>query len=179
MAEYENRERNFNNGVGKIIGGIALGFVEADNASKDAYVDRQIRLMNQEEPNVEFRAETSLIGLDQSLSTKVSVPKIILAPSEPFIIERANASLDMSVSASTDDSLSVKSDTEMEGEGKVGVGIVSASMRIKAAVSVAKEQKRSSDYTSTTHTDLTMCQGKSPEAVMLSLIHISEPTRPY
>ena len=164
MAEYENRERNYNNGVAKILGAIAVGMVEADGVSKDAYVDRQVRLMNQEEPNAEFRAKTTLIGLDQALETKVSVPKIILAPSRPFVIERANASLDMSVSASTEDNLSVQSDIEAEGEAKLGP--LPVSLRIKAAVSVAKEQKRRSDYTSTTHADLTMCQGESPEAVM-------------
>ena len=35
-----------------------------------------------------------------------------------------------------------------------------------ATLSVAKEQKRSSDYTSTTHVDVTMCQGEAPEGLM-------------
>ena len=166
MAEYENRERNYNNGIAKILYGVAMGAVLSDNASKDAYVERQIRLMNQEEPNAEFKARTTLIGLDQALETKVSVPKIVLAPSRPFIIERVNLSLDMSVSASSEDALSIKSDTEMEGEGKVGFGVLSASMRVKAALSVAKDQKRSSDYSSSTHVDLTMCQGEAPEGLM-------------
>ena len=164
MAEYENRERNYNNGLAKIVGAFAVGLVEADGAAKDAYVDRQIRLMNQEEPNAEFRARTTLIGMDEALETKVSVPKIVLAPSEPFIIERANLSLDMTVSASTEDNLSVQSDIEAEGEAKLGP--LPVSLRIKAAVSVAKDQKRRSDYTSTTHADLTMCQGASPEGMM-------------
>ena len=166
MAEYENRERNYNNGIAKILYGVAMGAVLSDNASKDAYVERQIRLMNQEEPNAEFKARTTLIGLDQALETKVSVPKIVLAPSRPFIIERVNLSLDMSVSASSEDALAIKSDTEMEGEGKVGFGVFSASMRVKAALSVAKDQKRSSDYSSSTHVDLTMCQGEAPEGLM-------------
>ena len=164
MAEYEDRERNYNNGLAKVVGAFAIGLVEADGASKDAYVDRQIRLMNQEVPNAEFRAKTTLIGLEQALETKVSVPKIVLAPSEPFIIERANLSMDMTVSASTEDNLSVRSDIEAEGEAKLGP--LPVSLRIKAAVSVAKDQKRRSDYTSTTHADLTMCQGNAPEAVM-------------
>lgn len=166
MAEYENRERNYNNGLAKIVASFAMGCVEADSEAKDAYVNRQIMLMNQEEPNAEFLARTTLIGLDQALETMVSVPKIVLAPSKPFIIERANLSLDMRVAASTEDALSVKSDTEMEGEAKVGFGVFSGSMRIKAAVSVAKDQKRASDYSSTTHADLTMCQGEAPEGLM-------------
>ena len=166
MAEYEGREAKYNNGVGKLVAGIIMGCVLGDNEAKDAYVSRQIELMSQEEPNAEFMARTTLVGLDEALETRVSVPKIILAPSKPFIVERANIALDMSVSARSDDSFSMKSDTELEGEGGVKAGIISASMRIKAAVSVAKEQKRSSDYTSTTHVDVTMCQGEAPEGLM-------------
>ena len=166
MAEYENRERNYNNGIAKILYGVVMGAVLADSASKDAYVERQIRLMNQEKPNAEFMARTTLIGLDQALETRVSIPKLALTPSRPYVIKDAKLTLDMSVSASTEDALSIKSDTEVEGEGQVGFGVFSASMRIKAAVSVAKEQKRASDYSSTTHVEVTMGQGEAPEGLM-------------
>ena len=132
MAEYENRERSYNNGLGKVIGSFALSCVNADNRAKDAYVVRQIELMNQEIPNAESIAKTTLVGMDQGLETVVSVPKITLAPSEAFMIEKAFISMDMTVSASSEDNLAVGADIEAEGEAK-----------------------------------------------LLSLIHISEPTRPY
>lgn len=166
MAEYENRERNYNNGLAKVVGSFALGMVEADNASKDAYVERQLDLMNQAEPNVEFRARTTLIGLDQALETRVSVPKIILAPSRPLVIEEANMSMDMTVSAHSEDNLAIQAGLEAEGEAQIGVGIISAKVRVKASLSVSKESKRSSDYTSTTHADLKMVQGEAPEGLM-------------
>ena len=166
MAEYQDRERNYNNGLGKVLGGFIQACVDGDSEAKDAYVDRQIRLMSQEKPNAEFQAEVTLIGMKQSLVTKISVPKIILAPSKPFTIQEANLSMDMSVSAHSEDSLAVKSDTEVEGSASVGFGIFKGSMRIKAAVSVAKDQKRSSDYTSTTHVDVKMAQGEAPEGLM-------------
>ena len=166
MAEYQQRETAYNNGLAKIVGSFALGLVEADNAAKDAYVARQIEIMAQEEPNAEFRAKTTLIGLDQPLETKVSVPKIILAPSRPLVIDESNLSLDMTVSAHSEDSQSLNFGLEAEGEGSVGVGMFSAKVRVKASLSVSKESKRSSDYTSTTHADLKMTQGEAPEGLM-------------
>ena len=103
MAEYENRERNYNNGLGKIVGSFAMGCVQADNLAKDAYVQRQIMLMGEDPPNVDFVAQTNLIGLKQPLETRVSVPKIILAPSTPLMIEKAMLTMDMTVSAHTED----------------------------------------------------------------------------
>ena len=166
MAEYENRERNYNNGLGKIVGSFAMGCVQADNLAKDAYVQRQMMLMGEDPPNVDFLARTTLVGLEQALETRVSVPKIILAPSTPLMIERAFLSMDMTVSAHTEDNLSVQSDIEAEGSAKIGYGPIGGELRIKASVSVAKENKRSSDYTSTTHADLTMVQGPAPEGLM-------------
>ena len=93
MAEYENRERNYNNGLGKVIGSFAMGCVQADNLAKDAYVQRQMMIKGGEEPNVDFVAQTNLVGLEQPLETRVSVPKIILAPSTPLMIERAFLSM--------------------------------------------------------------------------------------
>ena len=95
MAEYENRERSYNNGLAEIVKSYALGLVEAYDTAADAYVTRQIRLMEQEEPNAEFSARTTLIGMDQALETRVSVPKIVLAPSKPFVIGEANLSLSL------------------------------------------------------------------------------------
>ena len=166
MAEYAIRERQFNQGLPAIMESFALGMVVADNSAKDAYVHRQIQLMNQEEPNVEFMARTTLIGLEEALVTKVSVPKIILAPNRPLQIESAHMSMDMSVSAHSEDNLAIQSDTEVEGSASIGLGLFKASMRIKASLSVASEKKRSSDYTSTTHADLTMNQGEAPEGLM-------------
>ena len=166
MAEYENRETNYNNGLGKIIGSFAMGCVQADNLAKDAYVQRQIMMMGEDPPNVEFLAKTNLVGLEQALETRVSVPKIILAPSTPLMIEKAFLSMDMTVSASTEDSLSVQSDIEAEGSAKIGYGPIGGELRIKASVSVSKDTKRASDYTSTTHADLTMVQGPAPEGLM-------------
>ena len=79
MAEYKDREQSYNNGLGKVIGSFAMSCVNADNLAKDAFVQRQIELMGQEEPNCDFLAKTTLVGMEQALETRVSVPKIILA----------------------------------------------------------------------------------------------------
>ena len=163
MAEYENREARFNSTLPGIMASFALGMAEADNAMKDAYIERQIRLLNGD--NAEFIARTSLVGLDECLETNISVPRTIVAPSEPAVIEQANMSMDMTVSASTVDNLSVSSETEAEGEAGFNAGMFSGNMRLKANVSVAKDQKRASDYTSTVHADLSIRQGRTPEGL--------------
>lgn len=167
MAEYEHRETAYNNGLARVVGSYALGIVEADNAAKDAYIARIQALLDHPQPNVEFLASTSLIGLDQALVTRLSVPKLIFNPPEPIVIDETNISLDMTVSARSEDSLALNFGMEAEGEAQIGVGMFSAKVRVKASLSVAKESKRSSDYTSTTHVDLKMCQGQAPEGVSL------------
>ena len=166
MAEYENREKNYNNSLGAVIGSFMMSCVEADSRSKDMYVERQLRLMDQGNPNAVFSAKTTLIGLDQALETQVSVPKIILTPSEPFIAKSAKITLDMEVSASTEDSLAIRSDTEVEGSAQIGFGIFSGGMKVKAALSVDKSSKRASHYGSITHAEVELGQGSPPEGLM-------------
>ena len=72
--------------------------------------------------------------------------------------------MDMTVSASSEDSLAIGADIEAEGEAKLGP--LPVSLRVKASVSVDKTSKRASDYTSTTHAELTMVQGPAPEGLM-------------
>ena len=166
MAEYENREAAYNNGLARVVGSYAMGLVEADNLSKDAYIERIERLLNQEQPNIDFMARTTLVGLEQAMETRVSVPKVIVAPPKPIVIDETNLSLDMTVAAHSEDSLALNFGLEAEGEANIGVGMFSAKVRVKASLSLAKESKRSSDYTSTTHVDLRMVQGEAPEGLM-------------
>ena len=83
MAEYEHRETAYNNGLARVVGSYALGIVEADNAAKDAYIARIQALLDHPQPNVEFLASTSLIGLDQALLTRQTHPCLLYTSPSP------------------------------------------------------------------------------------------------
>lgn len=172
MAEYADRERGFNEGVGDVLGDFAVAAIEADSASKDANIARYIDLL--ERPNVDFKAETSIIGLDQKLETGISVPVIAVAPIEPLVVAEAEMKMSMTVSAHQDQTdksdKSVASDTEVEGSGGGGIGPFRVKVRvkqgIKASMSTSSEKKRSSDYSATTDARILLKQGSPPEGLM-------------
>ena len=163
MAEYAEREKRFNNGLGEVMGDFAVAVVEADNAAKDATIDRYVTLL--EKGNVDFATSTSLIGIDEPLETRISVPVISIAPVDPIVVDEAEIEMSMTVSAETSQSDSLRSTTESDTEISGGIGIFKVKTRIKANVSVDKEKKRRSDYTATTNARLHMRQGEPPETL--------------
>ena len=174
MSEYENRERNYNDNLGQVVGRFCTAIVEADAEAKDAHTKRVLQLVDK--PNAQFLAESNLIGISEKLQTKVSVPVISIVQSNPIEIESAKLTLDMNVSASTTDTLNVGSESKVEGSGKIGWGPFSIGVKITADVSVAKETKRQSDYRSTTHAEVTMVQGKIPEGLSLIIDSLNKTT---
>ena len=60
MAEYAEREMNFNKSLGGVVAGFAAAIVDADSRAKDAHVDRIAKVLDAD--NVQFSASVSLIG---------------------------------------------------------------------------------------------------------------------
>lgn len=174
MAEYENRERDYNDNLGQVVGRFCTAIVEADSAAKDAHTKRVLELLKQ--PNAEFVASTSLIGVKQPLQTRVSVPALAIVQANPIQIDNATLTLDMSVSASTSDTSSIASKTSVKASGKVGWGPFSLGVSVQADVSTSKESKRASDYRSTTHAEVVMNQGATPEGLCLIIDSLNKNT---
>ena len=167
MAGYENREAKYNDNLGQIIGRFAMAIVEADSLAKNAHSERILAIIGQ--PNVDFRAKTSLIGMEQGLETCMNVPPIALTDSRPISIQDAELELDMTVSAHQEEESKLDSKMSGTGSAKVGYGPFSIGLKIQADVSVGKSSKRSSDYRSHTHAKLVMGQGDIPEGLALLL----------
>ena len=165
MADFARREHDYNDNLGQVIGRFCTGIVEADSAAKDAAARRVMALV--EEPNAEFLAESNLIGMEEKLQTRISVPALAIVQSNPIQIDEAKLVMDMNVSASQTNTTSLDSRSKVEGSGKIGWGPFSIGVKITADVSVGKESKRQSDYRSTTHAEVTMRQGSTPEGLML------------
>ena len=174
MAEYEERERNYNDNLGQVVGRYATAIVEADSEAKDAHARRVLALAKA--PNAEFSAKTSLIGFEEALETKISVPAMAVTDVRPIVVEEATLELDMTVSASQESESRLDSKTSASGSAKVGWGPFSVSMKMSADVSVGKTNKRKSDYRSHTNAKLTMRQGEVPEGLSLIMDSLNQTT---
>ena len=164
MAEYENRERAYATTMGDLFGAFVRHVIEGDNEAKDSYVRRIQALADVS--NMELNTKASLVGLPEVLETSISVPPTIIAPIEPILIDDAGLAMHMEVSAHQESASELKSETEIEGGGSANIGpFFKAKMNIKANVSVAKSQKRASDYRATTDVHVSFKQGQVPEGV--------------
>jgi len=160
---FAEREAAFNKSIGGTMANFAMAAVIADSAAKDANIVRILELL--ERPNIDMSATTSLVGLDSNLEARINVPVVAISPINPLIVDNAHIVMDMSVSAHQSDTLNVKSDTTVSATASFGIGLFKISGTLTANVSVAKEQKRSSDYSATTHAELTLKQGDVPEGL--------------
>jgi len=153
---FAEREAAFNKSIGGTMANFAMAAVIADSAAKDANIVRILELL--ERPNIDMSATTSLVGLDSNLETRINVPVVAISPINLLIVDNAHIVMDMSVSAH-------QSDTTVSATASFGIGLFKISGTLTANVSVAKEQKRSSDYSATTHAELTLKQGDVPEGL--------------
>ena len=140
-----------------------MAAVIADSAAKDANIVRILELLKR--PNIDMSATTSLVGLDSNLETRINVPVVAISPINPLVVDNAHIVMDMTVSAHQSDNLNVKSDTTVSATASFGIGLFKISGTMTANVSVAKEQKRTSDYSATTHAELTLKQCEVPEGL--------------
>ena len=172
---FAQREQEFNKTLGGTVAGFAAAIVDADSRAKDAHVDRVAKVLDA--PNVQFQSSVSLIGREERLSTTMDVPRIAVTKVNPIEIESADLAMSMSVSASQESSSDLASKTSVGGSGKIGWGPVSFGVKFNAEVSVAKSEKRSSDYRATTDAKMRMVQGTAPEGLSVIVDAISETVR--
>ena len=173
--QFEGREHKFNDSVGKYMGKFTLAMVESDIVAKAAGLNRALEVIGME--NIEVPTKVSLVGLGESLETRVSMPPITMLNVNGIQTKEAKMVMDMTVSASEESSSSLKSDTEVSGSAKVRFGLFSVGMSMKAAVSVASDKKRKSDYSATTHAELTMEQAPLPEGLAIIIEAANETVR--
>ena len=165
--QFQAREAAYNDNLGQVVGRFATSIVEADSMAKDAHCRRVLELIDK--PNAEFVSEVGLVGMNEKLETKMSVPAVVVTDMRPIAVDETTLELDMTTSASNESSKKLDSQIDGEGEGKIGWGPFSIGVKVKADVSVGKFHKRSSDYRSHTNAKLTMRQAPIPEGLALIL----------
>ena len=159
---FAERERQFNDSIGGAIAGFAIAAVNADSAAKDAGLARTMELL--ERPNVDFKGAVNVIGVDQPLETRVSVPVVSVVRADPIVVDEAKITMDMTVSEHMENTFTAKSETESSFTASAGI-LYKASLGIKSRLSLEGSRKRSSDYTATTHAELTMRQAEPAEGL--------------
>ena len=168
---------NFNANLGQTVGQFAVALVEADAKAQQARVNViQAMLVTEDgkpRPPIDFTAQVNGSDGMQLLKTDISVPVIAIAEQSAFMPEEATLVMDMSVASHAEDTTSLSAEAEGSGSVGVGFGPFQANVEISAKMSVSKDKKRSSDYTSTTHAELKMSRIPPPEglAVVIDAIN--------
>lgn len=175
VGEFERREQGYSNTLGDLLGAFTSHIVEADSQSKNAAMERITTLLRGR--NIEFSAKTQLIGLEQELTTRVSVPRITIGPINPIIIDTATIHTSMSVTASQESATAVNATAGVETGASFGIpGLGGGSVKINAQTSVDSSKKRKDDYTSTCDVEVIMKQGDPPEGLMKIIDALNETT---
>ena len=165
--QYAAREAQYNDNLGPTIGKFCVACVEADSMAKDTATKRVLDLLGQD--NVDIKAEVSLIGKEDALTTRINAPPIVLTKTNPLLIDRAEIEMDMTVSATTESETEVKSETKVETGVSAGWGPVKVGVKASAGLSVGHKGRRSSDYRSHVNAKVAMVQGEDPEGLSLLL----------
>ena len=177
-TQFFPQANNFNATVGQVLGQFATAMVEQDARAKQDNVNVTLALVQTadgkpREP-IDF---TSVVNGDDGkplISTAISVPLIAVADNTQFLAQTATMTMDMEVASHAEDNSSLQAEIGAEGTAKVGIGPFSASVKISAKTSVNKESKRSSDYTSKTHAEITFGRQPCPEGLNVILDALTE-----
>ena len=174
MAEYEQRERAFNQSLPGIFSNYAKGLVIADGEAKMQYLEFIKGVLA--EPNITMEQKVSIINSKNPMTVGVSLPVASVVDISPFGIEKATIKCSMDVSASQVAESKTDIASEAEGSGTVGWGFIKAKVRVKASVAKHSSSKRSSDYRATTDAEMVMSRVQPPETLMRVMDMFAEVT---
>ena len=172
MAEYEQRERNFNRSLPGIFANYTTGLVIADAEGKLKYLEFVQAIF--ETPNLTIDQRISIIKSETPLSIGLSVPAASVIDISPLGVESASLKMSMTVHASEVQEKSLDSQTDSEVEVTAGWGPVKVKAKIKASISTHSNHKRESDYTATTDAELKMTRQPVPETLAKIMDSFSE-----
>lgn len=172
-TQFFPQANNFNASLGQIMGQFGTAMVEMDAKAKQDNANVTLSLVQTPDgkprPPIDFTSVVNGDGGKPLISTDISVPLISVVDNTSFLAQSATLQMDMEVSSHAEDNSSLQAEIGAEGTGKIGYGPFSASVKISAKTSVSKESKRSSDYTSKTHAELTFGRQPVPEGLMVIL----------
>ena len=161
--QYAQREANYNDNVGLVMGKFAQAMVHTAGQADDAYIDRLVRVA--ELPNYDASASLSVIGEDKDLGLAINAPMLMIANIEPFNLTKATMDMSLDISATQSVQTKVDSNTKVGASAGGGGFGFSASVSMSAEVGVSHDRKRSSDYRSHMSAHMEMGVRETPEGV--------------
>lgn len=172
MAEYEERERHFNDTLPGIVGNFmkAVSLADGDARMQAVGILQQILDM----PNIKLEQKIDILNRENPLVYAASLPAVLVSEGRPFLAETADLEMSMNVSASTESEKSLDSHSEGSARVSFGFGLFKGTASIKASVSTHSKQKRSSDYSATTDMKLHMSRHPLPEGLAKVLDSMNE-----
>ena len=158
-ALFEGRERRTMRDLGANVSAVVEALIRADVNAKFYNVEYFRRLFSM--PNVDIHTSTALLGRNEGLETRLSVPAVLLTDTDALEISEATVETAFSVHASESEETHVGASTEVSASG----GMFGFSVGLSAKASVDHTRKRTGDYTASANVKVTMKQGGTPEGV--------------
>ena len=169
MAEYADREKQFDASLGNVMGGWMLDVAKADLARQQGWLEA-IQLLTVPDKDGKIPEITMASGITGSdgkplSGVDITFPVALALMGQQFAATEADLSMTMNVSASTLDETKGQQSGTAEGEGKFGIAGLSVTVKVSASFSEAEDHKRSSDYRATTTAAVKMARVPTPEPV--------------
>ena len=169
MAEYEDREQQFDASLGNVMGGWMLDVAKADLARQQGWLEA-IQLLTTPDKSGKIPEVTLASGITDSsgkplAGADITFPVALALMGQQFAATEADLAMTMNVSASTLDETKGQQSGTATGEGKFGIAGLSVTVKVSASFSESEDHKRSSDYRATTTAKVTMGRVPTPEPI--------------
>ena len=169
MAEYADREKQFDASLGNVMGSWMLDVAKADLARQQGWLEA-IQVLTQPDKNGKIPQITLASGItgadNKPLSgADITFPVALALMGQQFAGTEADLAMTMNVSASTLDETKGQQSGTATGEGKFGIAGLSVTVKVSASFSEAEDHKRASDYRATTTASVKMARVPTPEPV--------------
>ncbi len=169
MAEYADREGQFDASLGNVMGGWMLDVAKADLARQQGWLEAVQDLTTPDKdgkiPTITLASGISGADGKAISGADISFPVALALMGQQFAASEADLAMTMNVSASTLDETKGQQSGTAEGEGKFGIAGLSVTVKVSASFSESEDHKRESDYRATTTAAVKMTRVPTPEPV--------------
>ena len=173
MAEYADREKQFDASLGNVMGGWMLDVAKADLARQQGWLEA-VQLLTQPDKSgkiPQITLASGITGADgKPLSgADITFPVALALMGQQFAGTEADLGMTMNVSASTLDETKGQQSGTAEGEGKFGIAGLDVTVKVSASFSESEDRKRASDFRAATTASVKMARVPTPEPVQRCL----------
>ena len=179
MAEYEDREQQFDASLGDVMGSWMLEVAKADLTRQQGWL-AAVQALSTPDKSGKLPTVTLAAGLTDDAGKlddagNVSFPVVLALLGQQFAADTASLAMTMNVSASQLSEVKGEQQGSAEGQASFGIAGLKATVKVAASFSESEDRKRSSDYRATTTANVTMKRVATPEPiqrVLQAFLHV-------